>query len=105
MLISQSAVFETRSEPGYHNIEYIRLNNTPNARALHAKLAAIEGAEDALVASSGMAAISTTLLTFLHNGDHLLVQNCLYGGAQDFVTKDLHKIAVSYTFIYGNHPE
>jgi len=51
MPIFQSAMFETRSEPGYHDIEYIRLNNTPNAKALHKKLAAVEGAEDALVAS------------------------------------------------------
>src|SRR5947199_4961 len=64
MPIFQSAMFETRMGQGYHDIEYIRLNNTPNAKALHEKLAAIEGAEDALVASSGMAAISTTLLNF-----------------------------------------
>jgi len=105
MPIFQSAMFETRSEPGYHDIEYIRLNNTPNAKALHEKLAAVEGAEDALVAASGMAAISTTLLTFLHNGDHLLIQNCLYGGTHDFVTKDLQTFGISYDFIDGNDPE
>ncbi len=105
MPIFQSAMFETRKEPGYHDIEYIRLNNTPNARVLHEKLAAIEGAEDALVAASGMAAISTTLLTFLHNGDHLLIQNCLYGGTHDFVTKDLQTFGISYDFIDGNDPE
>ncbi|HZY46665.1 MAG TPA: PLP-dependent aspartate aminotransferase family protein [Candidatus Bathyarchaeia archaeon] len=104
MPIFQSAMFETRSEPGYHDIQYIRLNNTPNAQALHGKLAAIEGAESALVASSGMAAISTTLLTFLHNGDHLLVQNCLYGGTHDFVTKDLATFGISFDFIDGNDP-
>src|SRR6266852_8723612 len=99
--IFQSAMFKTRKEEGYHDIQYIRLNNTPNARALHGKLAAIEGAEDALVASSGMAAISTTLLAFLHNGDHLLVQNCLYGRTHDFVTKYLHTFGISYDFIDG----
>ena len=105
MPIFQSAMFETRKREGYHDIQYIRLNNTPNAQALHRKLAAIEGAEDALVASSGMAAISTTLLTFLHNGDHLLVQNCLYGGTHDFVTKDLQTFGISYDFIDGNDPK
>src|SRR5260370_35472007 len=95
MPIFQSAMFETRNDVGYHDIRYIRLNNTPNAQALHEKLAAIEGAEAALVASSGMAAISTTLLTFLPNGDHLLVQNCLYGGTHDFVTNNLHPSRVS----------
>src|SRR5207245_6784682 len=52
-----------------------------------------------------MAAISTTLLTFLHTGDHLLVQNCLYGGTHDFVTKDLHTFGISYDFVDGNDPE
>jgi cystathionine beta-lyase/cystathionine gamma-synthase len=104
MPIFQSAMFETSGEPGYHDIKYIRLNNTPNAQALHEKLAALEGGEDALVTSSGMAAISTTLLTFLGNGDHLLVQNCLYGGTHDFVTKDINNFGISYDFIDGNDP-
>ena len=104
MPIFQSAMFETRKQEDYHDIQYIRLNNTPNAQALHRKLAAIENAEDALVASSGMAAITTTLLTFLHNGDHLLAQNCLYGGTHDFVTKDLQTFGISYDFIDGNDP-
>src|SRR2546421_12990635 len=105
MPIFQSAMFETRKEPGYHDIEYIRLNNTPNAKVLHEKLAAVEGAEDALVAASGMAAISTTLLTFLHNEDHLLIQNCLYGGAHHFVNKDIHPLGIFFEFIACNVPE
>src|SRR5438128_2947985 len=105
MPIFQSAMFESRKEPVYHDIEYIRLNNAPDAKVLQRKLAAVEVAEDALVAASGMAAISTTLLTFLHNGDHLLIQNCLYGGTHDFVTKDLHTFGISYEFIDGNDPE
>src|SRR5438132_12858067 len=105
MPIFQSAMFETRSEHGYHDIEYIRFNNTPNARVFNAKLAAIEGAENALVASSGMAAISTTLLTFLHNGDHLLVQNCLYCFSCYGDPKDLHTFGISYDFIDGSDPE
>lgn len=105
MPIFQSAMFETKDEPGYHDIRYIRLNNTPNHQALHEKLAALEGAEDALVTSSGMAAISTSLLTFLGTGDHLLVQDCLYGGTHDFVTKDLNTFGITYTFIGGNDPE
>jgi cystathionine beta-lyase/cystathionine gamma-synthase len=72
----------------YHSLKYIRLNNTPNHVALHEKLSALEGAEAALVTGSGMAAISTTLLTILSSGDHLLIQDCLYGGTHDFITKD-----------------
>src|SRR3989454_12007395 len=72
MPIFQSAMFETRSEPGYHDIEYIRLNNTPNAKALHEKLAADEGADDALVAAGGIVAVSITLLILLHISDYHL---------------------------------
>jgi cystathionine beta-lyase/cystathionine gamma-synthase len=102
--IFQSAMFETLGEKNYDSIRYIRLNNTPNHQVLHEKLAALEGAEDALVAASGMAAISTTLLSFLSKGDHLLAQNCLYGGTHDFVTKDLEGFGISYDFIDGNDP-
>jgi cystathionine beta-lyase/cystathionine gamma-synthase len=55
MPIFQSATFEYRGEHDYHDLRYIRLNNTPNHEALHQKLAAIESAEAALVTSSGMA--------------------------------------------------
>ncbi|HKW14278.1 MAG TPA: PLP-dependent transferase, partial [Candidatus Krumholzibacteria bacterium] len=67
--IFQTAMFETQGGEDYHDIKYIRLNNTPNHHALHAKLAALENAEAALVAASGMAAISTALLTVLKQGD------------------------------------
>ncbi len=75
--IFQSAMFEYTGGTSYHDLGYIRLNNTPNHKALHTKLAALEGGEDALIAASGMAAISTTLLTVLSTGDHLLAQNTL----------------------------
>ncbi len=104
MPIFQSAMFEYAGEKSYDEIRYIRLNNTPNHQVLAAKLAALENAETALVTSSGMAAISTTMLTILSNGDHLLAQNCLYGGTHDFVTKDLEKFGISYDFIDANNP-
>jgi cystathionine beta-lyase/cystathionine gamma-synthase len=104
MPIFQSAMFEYAGEKSYHDIKYIRLNNTPNHRAIHSKLAALENAEAALVTSSGMAAISTTLFTVLSSGDHLLAQNCLYGGTYDLVTKDLGQYGISFDFIDGEAP-
>ncbi len=68
MPIFQSATFEYRGEARYDDVRYLRLNNTPNHLALHAKLADLEGAEAALVTASGMAAITTTLLTVLSAG-------------------------------------
>ena len=104
MPIFQTAMFEYAGEKGYHAIRYIRLNNTPNHLALHQKLAALENAEAALVTASGMAAISTTLLTVLSSGDHLLAQDCLYGGTHDFVTNDFASFGIGYDFIDGEDP-
>ncbi len=104
MPIFQSAMFESVGEKTYDEIRYIRLNNTPNHQVLAQKLSAVENAEAALATASGMAAISTTMLTLLSAGDHLLAQNCLYGGTHDFVTRDLEKFGISYDFIDANNP-
>src|SRR5690349_11841074 len=98
MPIFQSANFEYAGETDYHDLKYIRLNNTPNHIALQEKLAALENAEAALVTASGMAAISTALLSVLSTGDHLLVEDCLYGGTHDLITKDFAAFGISYTF-------
>ncbi len=45
-------------------------------QALAAKMAVLEGTEDAVVTSSGMAAIASTLITLLRPGDHLMIQAC-----------------------------
>ncbi|MBM3804060.1 MAG: aminotransferase class I/II-fold pyridoxal phosphate-dependent enzyme [Acidimicrobiia bacterium] len=105
MPIFQSAMFQYQGETSYHDLKYIRLNNTPNHLALHRKLAALENAEAALVTGSGMAAISTSLLTVLKSGDHLLIQNSLYGGTHDFVTHDFAAFGLSYDFIEAERPE
>ena len=105
MPIFQSATFEYRGEQDYHALRYIRLNNTPNHDALHRKLAAIENAEAALVASSGMAAISTALLTLLGTGDHLLAQNCLYGGTHALLLTEFPRLGIEVDLIDGNTPE
>jgi cystathionine beta-lyase/cystathionine gamma-synthase len=104
MPIFQSSTFEYAGQKEYDELRYIRLNNTPNHEALHAKLAAIESAEAALVAASGMAAISTTLLALLAAGDHLLVQDCLYGGTHDLVTRDLPALGIAVDFVDGDDP-
>ena len=105
MPIFQSANFEYAGESSYNEIKYIRLNNTPNHQVLHKKLAALENAESALVTASGMAAITTSLLTVLSCGDHLLIQNSLYGGTHDFVTKDLPSFGIEYDFVDGDDPD
>ncbi len=104
MPVFQSATFEYGGEESYHDVRYLRLNNTPNHVALHSKLAALENAEAALVTASGMAAISTALLTVLSSGDHLLAQDCLYGGTHNLLTNDFESFGLSYDFINGDDP-
>jgi cystathionine beta-lyase/cystathionine gamma-synthase len=104
MPIFQSAMFEYAGETSYHDLKYIRLNNTPTHVVLHAKLAAMEGAEAAVVAASGMAAISTTLLTVLKPGDHLLAQDCLYGGTHDLLTQECAALGIETSFIDADAP-
>ena len=103
--IFQTAMFEYAGEESYHDIRYIRMNNSPNHVALHRKLSALENAEAGLVAASGMAAITTSLLTILSTGDHLLAQNCLYGGTHDFLTKDFASFGIEFDFIDGSDPD
>jgi cystathionine beta-lyase/cystathionine gamma-synthase len=105
MPVFQSAMYLYAGETSYHDLRYIRLNNTPNHVALHRKLAALENAEAALVTASGMAAISSSLLTVLRAGDHLLAQNCLYGGTQAFVTQDFAKLGLAYDLIDAEQPD
>ena len=99
--IFQSAMYEYAGEDSYHDIKYIRLNNTPNHIALQEKLAALENAESSLVTASGMAAITTSLLTFLGKGDHFLIQDTLYGGTHTFVNHQIEKWGITFDFIDG----
>lgn len=99
MPIFQSSTFEDTGQGDYHEIKYIRLNNTPNHIVLHEKLAALENAEDALVTASGMAAISASLLTLLKSGDHFLAHKSLYGGTYTFIKNDLLDLGIECEFI------
>jgi len=103
--IFQSANFEYAGESRYDDIRYIRLNNTPNHLALHRLLSVLEHAPAALVAASGMAAISTTLLSVLSAGEHLLAQDCLYGGTFDLLTNDFPKFGIERSFIDADAPQ
>ena len=102
MPIFQSATFEYGGEEAYEDVRYVRLNNTPNHLVLHRKLANLEGGDAAVVTSSGMAAITTALLTVLSSGDHLLLLEGLYGGSHSFITEDLERFGISHDFIDGD---
>ncbi len=80
---------------------YPRYFNTPNQEALSKKMAALEHTEAAMIFGSGMAAISTGLMSFLQAGDHIVFQQTLYGGTYNFAVTQLEKYGISYSFTEG----
>ncbi|HET8804650.1 MAG TPA: PLP-dependent aspartate aminotransferase family protein [Aequorivita sp.] len=80
---------------------YPRYFNTPNQEALCKKIAMLEKCESALIFGSGMAAVSTAMLAFLHKGDHVVLPQTLYGGTYNFVVEEFHKFGIEYTFAEG----
>src|SRR5215469_8050069 len=104
MPIFQSSTFEYASQTSYHDLRYIRLTKPPNDTVLPAKLAALENAEAALVAGSGMAAISATLFTVLAGGGHLIAQDCVYGGTHDLFVEDFPRYGMEVDFVDGDEP-
>lgn len=98
-----SPVF-TSTSYAYEEVEvkrYPRYFNTPNQEALCKKIAMLEKSESALIFGSGMAAISTTMLAFLHSGDHVVLPQTLYGGTYNFVVEEFHKFGIEYSFAQG----
>lgn len=81
--------------------QYPRYFNTPNQRGLCEKVATLEGAKSGLIFSSGMAAISTALLSHLKSGDHVIFQDDLYGGTRNFIKKEFSKYGIQYSFAKG----
>ncbi len=77
---------------------YTRYAN-PTVRTVETKTAELEGAEDAAVFSSGMAAIATTLLTLTSSGDHVVCTRDLYGGTLALFQDVLPKFGVDISFV------
>lgn len=75
---------------------YTRYGNPTRARA-EALIAALEGGEAAMLAASGMGAISTMMLALLSSGDHLLMQEAHYGGATALARDHLSRWGVEVT--------
>ena len=103
--IFQSSVFEIEASGGYEHLKYPRYSNLPNHQVLAKKLASLEGAEAAMVTGSGMAAITSALLSVLQAGDHLLALEGTYGGTHAFITRRLRGLGIDYDLIPGEEPE
>ena len=100
-----SAPIYTSTAYGYlHSGEerlYPRYFNTSNQRRVAEKVAQLEGAPAGILFGSGMAAISTALLSFLAPGDHVLMQKSLYGGTIAFADHDLTALGIEVSYTRG----
>ena len=79
-----------------HTLLYARLS-TVNSDAVAQKLTALEQGEDAETFASGMAAISTTLMSLLNQGDHMVASADVYGGTYGLLTEELPRFGISTT--------
>jgi cystathionine gamma-synthase/cystathionine gamma-lyase/cystathionine beta-lyase len=103
--IYQGTVYSVPPGTDYHDIKYHRLSTTPSQTYLHEKLAALEDGEAAVATSSGMAAITTALLSVLRSGDHFVASDVLYGGTHDFITHHAEALGWTYTLVDTTRPE
>ena len=76
--------------------EYGRYGN-PTVRAVEARLAALEGGDDAVLTPSGMSAITGTLLVYLSAGSHLILTGDCYRRTRDFVHGFLTRYGIEVT--------
>lgn len=88
-------------EPGFI---YTRINN-PTTDILEQRLAALEGGIAAVATASGTAAISTSLLTLLRAGDHIVASSSIYGGTYNLLNVTLPRFGITTTFVDPSDPE
>ncbi|MEQ8470396.1 MAG: PLP-dependent aspartate aminotransferase family protein [Marinoscillum sp.] len=91
----------------YHYIDngqliYPGFSSTPNQERLGKIIANLEGADFGIAFSSGMAAITSTILSLVRAGDHIIWSKELYGGTQKFATDELSHRQVSCSFVNGS---
>ena len=78
---------------------YTRYGNTPNLDRVQQRLAQLEGAEAALLLSSGMGATACAMLALLRPGDHLLASSSIYGGTHRLLTEEFTRHGIDVTLV------
>jgi len=91
------------SETGH--IYYPRYLNMPTQKSTAKKIASLENAEDGLLFSSGMGAISAALFSLLPAGSHVIFAPDLYGGTHFLVTSEFERAGIRYSFAKSNKIE
>jgi methionine-gamma-lyase len=90
--------YNVGAEDGAQGYMYSR-PTSPTQRVLERKAAALECGEDALATSSGMAAITTAILTLVAQGDEIISTNMVYGGTYSVFKHGLTKLGIKTHFV------
>lgn len=100
---SGSKAIEDYTKKGKEHFEYGRYGN-PTAKIAEARLADLEGAEDCVVFSSGMSAITTTILSLVQSGDHIVITDDSYKKTLEFCRSYLKQFAIDCTIVpFGDY--
>lgn len=97
ILFSNLAEFES-AERGEHPHSIYGRYGTRSTEELEKVIATLEGADHAIVTSSGLAAIATSLMAFLKSGDHLLMVDSAYGPTRRLCDNVLKRLGVEITY-------
>ncbi len=89
---------------GQEPMKYPRYFNTPNQLALCKKIASLENCDNGLLFGSGIAAIFSTMFSFIKSGDHVVFQSSLYGGTINLIFKEFKKFNIGYTLVESLDP-
>ncbi len=94
---------EDYTRKGKEHFEYGRYGN-PTVKIAEKRLANLEGAEDCVVFSSGMSAITTTILTLIQSGDHIVITDDSYKKTLEFCRSYLKQFGVECTIVpFGDY--
>jgi len=94
---------EDYTKKGKEHFEYGRYGN-PTAQIAERRLADLEGAEDCVVFSSGMSAITTTILSLVQSGDHIVITDDSYKKTLEFCQSYLKQFSIECTIVpFGDY--
>src|SRR5215467_2732493 len=101
--IYQTSTFEVtdleQQAAATHTDKFYTRYGNPTHTVVQNAIAELEGTDAALLFSSGMSAITTSILSLLKAGDHIVAQRDIYGGVTKFLTQWLPKLGIETTLV------
>jgi cystathionine beta-lyase/cystathionine gamma-synthase len=87
------------NDPAGGEVLYTRFGNNPNQLALEARIAALEGADDAVVTGSGMSAMAMALLACAQAGTRIASADALYGGTRTLLDREFARLGIRTQYV------